>query len=306
MGFKTNQQMSEFQGWLTMLRISNAPTIVSNVMVGLALALHIHLDTWSQRANPPRLEMLKPVFIITGALLLVYFAGMILNDAIDAARDKKHRSERPIPLGVINTREAWCTGFVMLTCGVLISSLCSVETFVLVSILGGLVVLYTFVHTWLLPAIAIMAACRGLVCLAALSAFHIPVLHGLPLSLAVAIAAYTLLLTLIGRFENSKKSRYSWLTWLLLLPVCIPAVLSSVSFDLSWIFLAMYAGWICLAWLDFRPSINQTREGMHKLLAGFCLLDCVLIAFAGVYTLVLVSGVCFVLTVALHRKILGT
>ena len=81
--------MSEPQAWFNMLRISNAPTIFSNVMVGLALAIQSHSLEWSGTSTPPRLDFLKILFVISVAILLMYFSGMIFNDAMDAKRDKK-------------------------------------------------------------------------------------------------------------------------------------------------------------------------------------------------------------------------
>ena len=97
MGRKSNLYMSDTQGWLRILRISNSPTIVSNIMVGVALSIHAHHVQWSDRIHSPPLQLFKPLFFISTVLLLLYFAGMILNDAFDAKRDADIRPERPIP-----------------------------------------------------------------------------------------------------------------------------------------------------------------------------------------------------------------
>jgi 4-hydroxybenzoate polyprenyltransferase len=307
MGLKPNQQMNEFQCWLTLLRISNAPTVISNIMVGLTLAISVHSEIWTNRLSPPRLETIKPLLIISIGLVLIYFAGMILNDAIDSTRDKVNRPERPIPSGVIKNRDAWIVGFILLVSGVLISILSTTEAFVSMCILSGCVILYTFTHKWFLPAIIIMAICRGLVYLVAMSAFYAPPPYGLLIPFTIAIATYTALLSFLGRFENVKgQYKKSWIVWLLILPPFIPLVFNKVSLDLAWIFLIGYIFWVCLAWLDFKSVNSRFSAGMHKTLAGFCLLDSVLIGFLGVYHLVLVSGMCFLLTIVLHRRIIGT
>ena len=74
-----------------MLRISNAPTIISNVMVGLALAIQSHSLAWSGASTAPRLDFLKILFVISVAILLMYLSGMIFNDAMD--RSEEHTSE---------------------------------------------------------------------------------------------------------------------------------------------------------------------------------------------------------------------
>ena len=82
MGHKPNLYMSDTQGWLRILRISNSPTIVSNIMVGVALSLHAHHVQWSDRIHSPPLQLFKPLFFISIVLLLLYFAGMMLLSEI--------------------------------------------------------------------------------------------------------------------------------------------------------------------------------------------------------------------------------
>ena len=94
MGRKPNLYISEPKAWMNMLRISNSPTIVSNVMVGVALAIVAHQEQWSAQMYPPALQFGKPLLFIIVVLLLLYFAGMVLNDAFDAKRDREIRPER--------------------------------------------------------------------------------------------------------------------------------------------------------------------------------------------------------------------
>ena len=77
MGRKSNLYMSEPKAWLNMLRISNAPTIVSNTMVGAALAIVAHQAEWEMHITAPPLQLAKPLIGIIIVLLLLYFAGMV-------------------------------------------------------------------------------------------------------------------------------------------------------------------------------------------------------------------------------------
>ena len=87
-------------------RVSNVPTVWTNVAAGLALTgapLH------------------PPLIILLGlAVSLFYVGGMYLNDAFDAGWDRQHRPERPIPSGLVRARTVYLAGFAMLAAGLVI------------------------------------------------------------------------------------------------------------------------------------------------------------------------------------------
>ena len=68
------------RSWLELARISNLPTCASNVLVGAALG-------WS--AAGPADGTWWRVAVVIGAIALLYVAGMFLNDAFDAAVDRR-------------------------------------------------------------------------------------------------------------------------------------------------------------------------------------------------------------------------
>ena len=77
-------------------RVSNLPTVWTNVMAGLAL---------NGGALTP--QVIIPLGVATS---LFYVAGMYLNDAFDWRWDAQHRPERPIPAGEISARAVFATG----------------------------------------------------------------------------------------------------------------------------------------------------------------------------------------------------
>jgi heme O synthase-like polyprenyltransferase len=83
--------------WLHLARISNLPTVWTNVTAAWLLAggegLRMHASTGSS----------LPVH-------LLYTGGMILNDAADVKFDREHRQERPIPSGQVSVNTAWSVG----------------------------------------------------------------------------------------------------------------------------------------------------------------------------------------------------
>ena len=88
-------------------RVSNLPTVWTNVLAGWFLAG----GDWS----------LEIVWLAAGISLL-YVAGMTLNDAFDASWDREHAPERPIPSGAIAERTVWTVGFAQTIAGMAVDS----------------------------------------------------------------------------------------------------------------------------------------------------------------------------------------
>ena len=78
------------RAWLEVLRISNLPTVWTNVLVGAVLSIAV-----ARPSNPSLVAVL--IAIIAGSCL--YLAGMVFNDVADVDEDRAQRPERPIPRG---------------------------------------------------------------------------------------------------------------------------------------------------------------------------------------------------------------
>lgn len=298
--------MSEPKAWMNMLRISNSPTIISNVMVGVSLAIIAHREEWSTHIHSPPLQLGKPLLVISFVLLLMYFAGMVLNDAFDAKRDKQLRPDRPIPQGLITAKQAWITGFIMLAIGNLLAFKIGLWAGFSTLALAFYILLYTVLHHIPIASIPLMAICRGLVYVVAVSAFSVQNIGAILLIYCGIIAIYTALLTFVGTFENEKQIKNAWVVWLAILPAILPVVLFSPYSPVAWFAFVAFFIWIFFAWRNFQAPNSEPISGMHKLLSGFALLDCILIASLGEFFIMIISAFCFVLTVSAHRKILGT
>ena len=81
-----------FRHHLALARISNSPTVVSNVLAGTALATALTFN--------------GTVFVMVIAMVLFYTAGMYLNDLFDLEWDRSRNSARPLPSGAVSVREA--------------------------------------------------------------------------------------------------------------------------------------------------------------------------------------------------------
>ena len=138
-----------------MLRISNAPTVVSQVFAGAAVGC-CALPT----GTPLPLGAL--VLVLVG-VPLSYLAGMVLNDVCDARVDATERPDRPIPSGRISLFVARFVGGSMLLIGISMLAVASPATLPWAIILGVCILAYDMLHTLSAGSFVLMALCRGLV-----------------------------------------------------------------------------------------------------------------------------------------------
>ena len=131
-------------------RVSNLPTVWTNVMAGTALA-----------GAALRPSVLVPLAL---AMSLLYVAGMYLNDAFDAGWDAQHRPERPIPSREASRGAVLGGGFGLLAAGLALVALVGGGRGALgAGALAGLILLYDAVHKQTPIAPVIMGACRAAV-----------------------------------------------------------------------------------------------------------------------------------------------
>ena len=148
---------SPLQVALRLGRVSNVPTVFTNVAAGLALA------------GAPALSTLS--LLLGCAVALFYVGGMYLNDAFDARWDAAHRPERPIPSGQVKAGTVYLAGFAMLAAGgALVAAVVDTSPSRWAALtLAGLIVLYDLSHKGNPLAPIVMALCR--VAVYALAAF---------------------------------------------------------------------------------------------------------------------------------------
>jgi 4-hydroxybenzoate polyprenyltransferase len=141
-----------WRAYLLLSRVSNLPTVWSNVLAGLVAGAALPDSTTSP---------------ITVALLMLaasafYTGGMFLNDAFDAPFDRRARPERPLPRGEVGLTEAFVAGGALLALGLALVS--SNRGALMVGMgLAAAVVFYDARHKGSAVAPLVMGACRGLV-----------------------------------------------------------------------------------------------------------------------------------------------
>jgi 4-hydroxybenzoate polyprenyltransferase len=181
---------SPFWTALRLGRVSNVPTVFTNVAAGLALA-----------GGPP----LSWLSLLLGVgVAAFYVGGMYLNDGFDAAWDAKHRPERPIPAGHVRRSTVLIAGFGLLAVGFMFVVLTSPSRSTIAAALGlgALIVLYDIAHKQNPLSPVVMALCRVAVyVLAATAVAPLPpttrVLAG-----AGVLALYLVFLSTLARKET--------------------------------------------------------------------------------------------------------
>jgi 4-hydroxybenzoate polyprenyltransferase len=181
--------MSRLRTVLRLGRVSNLPTVWTNVMAGLAL---------NGGGLDPR--VIAPVAV---ACSLFYVAGMYLNDAFDWRWDAQHRPERPIPAGEVKAGTVFGAGFAMMAAGLALLALGPGHP---VPFFGGLglgacILVYDLSHKNNPLAPVVMGLCR----------VAVYVIAGLAASPHIGTAvyvggglqlAYLIALTLVARHEH--------------------------------------------------------------------------------------------------------
>jgi len=284
---------------LVLGRVSNLPTIWSNVLVGWFLSG----GGWTGEAA-----------WIVGGMSLLYIGGMTLNDAFDAEWDKKHAPGRPIPAGRIGRGGVWAYGLVQLAGGIFILSLFSSAHPILIAALIGNIFLYNWLHKKWAGSVLIMGMCRALVYLGAGSAVaaHTSAIELSPTLLAIAVGSvlYIAGLTLAARAEHLRPDQPTGFLprILLMLPVLFPLITSSMmpndTVRIALVVVGVFGIW---SWLVITRTALRRKIpiGVAYAIAGIAFFDAATVAFADWRAAVLCLG-CFVITLAAQRVIPAT
>jgi 4-hydroxybenzoate polyprenyltransferase len=170
--------------WLAMARVSNTPTVASNVLAGAALAGIVQ----------PRPE----IALLVLAAVVLYTAGMVLNDVCDFGWDRLHRPDRPLVKGLVSYRAALTAAVGLLALGGVLLLPLGVAPFLAGLLLIGCIVLYDVWHKSNPLSPLVMAMCRLMVYVISFVAFIWP--PDLLLALGGgALVLYLVVLTAIAK-----------------------------------------------------------------------------------------------------------
>lgn len=276
------------KSWTVLLRlgrISNLPTVWSNVLVGMALA------------GPVRSDVLA---LVVAAASLFYLAGMYLNDAFDRLIDAVERPERPIPGGLVSVKTVFIAGFAMMAVGLALLVPLGWTSVAVGLLLCGFILMYDTHHKNNQFSPLVMGICRALVYLLA----AVSIAGNIPLAAAVLITAYIAGLTYTARQENLLEFENVWPLAIFAIPFVWVIVSASIS---SMPFLLLFLGWTGYALsMVLLRNLRNIRSAVAAMIAGISLLDAVLIAQTGQLGFAVVAVAAFLLTLLLHRSIPGT
>ena len=280
-------------------RVSNLPTVWSNVLAGVTLA--------GGSAADARL----PLLLLS--LSLSYVGGMYLNDWFDREIDSKQRPERPIPSGQVAARTVFTAGLAMLVASVLLlvwigygfaagtgwpAAAAGVA-------LAAAIVFYNWRHKGNPLSPVVMGLCRLLVYVVAAYA----VAQSPPVAVwwaAVLLLCYLIGLTYVAKQETLGVVRNLWPLGFLALPLAYAALAAGNGLASALLFVAL-TGWVVYA-LHFlwRRRPGDVPRAVVSLIAGISLVDAVFIAAFGNAPLAGFAVAAFVLTLALQRVVAGT
>ena len=292
--------------WMVTARISNLPTVLSNVLAGYMLA--------AVQGDDLRVLPALPLMLLGGAML--YTGGMILNDAADARVDRLRGVVRPVAIGRIGVRSAFIAAAAMLLGGAACALAAELQSWPFVLLLLAAIVGYDLLNKRLPAAILLMGLCRGLLVLLAASAsgqspFTAPVI-----ALAAAVTVATTLITVVARDEHRQgptpKARLGVLIGFV--PAALFAVIAverppvdALVVALLWTASSALLGLRAAARI-LRPPIDP-RGAIMGWLAALPLLDAAAMALSGsvmMWQLSAVPVLLSLLTMAAHRRLSGT
>ena len=175
-----------WRAYLLLSRVSNLPTVWSNVLAGV-VASHAAVR-WPDVAR------------LAIGVSLLYTAGMFLNDAFDRDIDAIERPDRPIPGGDVRARAVFVSGFAMLAAGeaVIAFQPHSIGLLAWGLALAAAIVFYDSRHKRNPFGPVVMGICRGLVYIVAAAATAMTIGPGVAVA-AVGLAAYVVALTQVAK-----------------------------------------------------------------------------------------------------------
>jgi 4-hydroxybenzoate polyprenyltransferase len=199
--------VSTFKSCLDLCRISNLPTVWTNVLLAYLLA--------SGELS------LVPYMTLAIAISAFYMAGMSLNDVCDAAYDSLHRPSRPIPAGRISRRDALLLTITLFATGVALLPFLPYRSGLAAGVALVLtIVVYDLHHKGNPFSVFIMAACRFLI-FAVVSLAVSGRLVPLVLAAGMIQFLYVVSISVVARHEGDRSHPFPF-------PV-IPAMLAGIS-----------------------------------------------------------------------------
>jgi 4-hydroxybenzoate polyprenyltransferase len=273
-------------------RVSNLPTVWTNVLAGIVIAGH---DWQSSRT-----------VVVIAAMSFFYIGGMFLNDYFDRAVDSRERPERPIPAGEISSSAVAAIGLGELTLAAALLAMTSFAAAAVGILLGAVIVGYDTFHKNNPVAPIIMGLCRALIYCGAAAAFDQGVPQPVMLA-ALTLLAYVAGLTYAARQESLDKIGSLWPLLVLSAPflLALPALRQGLAAIMIYILLVGATSY-AIRLLARRSMQGAVSQAVAMLIAGISLVDAALLASIGAVGPASLAVAGFGATLLLQKYIAGT
>ena len=215
--------MTSLRTYIELCRISNLPTIWSNVLA--AVVLSGEAFSW------------ETFTVLALSLSLFYSAGMALNDICDAAIDRVQRPARPIPSGRVTPAAAY-----LLTGGLFVTAFIPLLAFPHRSaVFAGFalllqIILYDVYHKGNPASVLLMAGCRVMVYVVSACAI-IGAVSSTVLTVAMIQFCYIVCISVTARYENQRPTPFPFpVIPLMLAGIClVDGIFLSVALSPYWL-----------------------------------------------------------------------
>lgn len=289
----TAVQLPGLSTLLRLGRVSNVPTVWTNVLAGSVVA-----------GGSPNPDQIAPIL---AAMTAFYVGGMYLNDFFDRAIDARERPGRPIHAGEIRAATVSCIGFGLLATGLVPMIPFGFVPMIWGALLAAVIVLYDVWHKGNALSPIVMGLCRALVYIGTGAAVTGSTSHATIVG-AIALASHVAGITYAAKQENLDRVANLWPLALLAVPlfVTLPALFGGWNVIVAFLLL-LAADAFAVHLLVRRPAPGSVPVAVSGLIAAICLVDALAVALAG--GSVLLVAICvlgYPLTRLFQRSIPGT
>ena len=286
-------RMPRLSTLLRLGRISNLPTVWTNVLAGSVIA--------GGDRHPDRIAL------IMIAMTAFYVGGMYLNDFFDREIDARDRPGRPIHAGEIRAGTVSSIGFGLLATGIVLMIPFGLAATIWGMLLAGTIVLYDVWHKGNVLSPLVMGTCRALVYIGTGAALAGSTSTAMMIG-AVALASHVAGITYAAKQESLDRVGNLWPLALLAVPllVALPALFSGWIVIVAFLLL-LAADAVAIRLLATRPVPGAVPLAVSGLIAAICLVDALAIALAGGgVLLVAICALGYPLTRLFQKSIPGT
>jgi hypothetical protein len=281
-------------------RVSNLPTVWSNVLAGTVLA-GAQPWTWA-------------TLLVAVAISLLYVGGMYLNDAFDREVDARERPNRPIPAGLVPANTVFAAGFAMALAGIALVAFAAdfalpggpMRATLSSVALAAAILFYNWDHKGNVLSPFFMGLCRVLAYVTAGYAAVVAPDSALAIGAAVSLS-YLIGLTYIAKQEALDQLGHLWPLVFLTAPVLYGVVHIGRAPLAGGVLLIALIGLMLIALYFLKRRLKgDVPRAVVSLIAGISLVDAIFLIFAGAPFSAAVAALCFCITLALQRWISGT